>query len=67
MSDSKLDYIGTSREDVEDQSRVFIENTNNLAVNYTVTAGKNALVIGPLAIADGASITVPDGQRLVVI
>lgn len=34
---------------------------------YTLTTGKNGLTVGPLVIANGASVTVPPGQRLVIL
>jgi hypothetical protein len=43
------------------------ETTTTLTQNYTLTAGKNGMTVGPFLIASGASLTVPTGQRFVVI
>lgn len=67
-NESKLGYIGKSQDEaVAEAGAMFWENTSTLNTNYTLTAGTNALVVGPLTVADGFSITVPDGQRLVII
>lgn len=67
-SESKLGYIGKSQDEADAEAgALFWENPSTLNNNYTLTAGTNALVVGPLTVADGVSITVPDGQRLVII
>jgi hypothetical protein len=43
------------------------ETSTTLTQNYTLTAGKNGMTVGPFLIAGGASLTVPTGQRFVVI
>lgn len=43
------------------------ETTTTLTQNYTLTAGKNGMTVGPFLIASGGSLTVPTGQRFVVI
>lgn len=42
---------------------------NNLTVtsNYTLTTNKNALSVGPITISAGVTVTVPSGQRWVVL
>lgn len=47
--------------------QVFYENEQTANNTYTITAGKNAMTTGPLAIASGATITVPVGSRLVIL
>lgn len=46
---------------------VFYENDTVVTQSYTITAGKNAMSAGPIAIADGATITVPDGQVWTIV
>lgn len=46
---------------------VFYENSKTLTSNYTLSSGKNALMAGPLTVASGVTLTVPSGQRLVVL
>jgi hypothetical protein len=43
------------------------ETTTILTQNYTLTVGKNGMTVGPFTIATGASLTVPTGQRFVII
>lgn len=46
---------------------VIYENSTSITSSYTLTAGKNAMSVGPISIAAGASVTVPSGQRWVVL
>jgi hypothetical protein len=46
---------------------VFYENDQTVTTNYTITAGKNAMTTGPVIVADGVTVTVPSGSRLVVL
>ena len=43
------------------------ETNTTLTQNYTLTAGKNGMTVGPFLIASGGSLTVPTGQRFIVI
>jgi len=43
------------------------ENADDLAANYSITAGKNAMSVGPITIASGVTVTVPSGQRWVIL
>lgn len=45
----------------------FIETDNTVTASYTLSTGKNALAIGPLSFASGVVVTIPGGQRLVVL
>jgi hypothetical protein len=42
---------------------------NNLVIssNYTLTTGRNAMSVGPITVDPGVSVTVPSGQRWVVL
>jgi hypothetical protein len=46
---------------------VFQENSLTVNNSYTLTTGKNAASVGPITIASGATVTVPSGQRWVVL
>jgi hypothetical protein len=35
--------------------------------NYTITANRSAVSVGPLTIASGVSVTVPTGSKWVVL
>jgi hypothetical protein len=45
----------------------FIENSQELASNYTLVTGRNAMATGPISINSGVIITIQDGARWVVI
>jgi len=47
--------------------RVFIENDQNVTTSYSIPNGKNALSIGPINIASGATVNVPTGSRYLVL
>jgi hypothetical protein len=44
-----------------------LENKQTIATNYTVTASKNALAVGPITINTGISATVGTGQRWLIL
>jgi hypothetical protein len=43
-------------------NQVFFENDTTITANYTITTGKNAMSAGPITIADGATVTIPNGS-----
>jgi hypothetical protein len=43
------------------------ENTDDITEDYTITAGSNGFSVGPMTIASGVSVTIPSGQRWVVL
>ncbi len=46
---------------------VFVENGQNVTVNYTITSGKNAMSAGEISINSGVTVTVPSGSRWVIV
>ena len=46
---------------------VFFENAKEVAVNYQITSGKNAMSAGPIAIKAGVTVTVPSGSFLTIV
>ena len=46
---------------------VFQENSTTVNNSYTLTAGKNAMSVGPITIASGRTVTVPSGARYVIL
>ena len=46
---------------------VIWETYTQVDINYTLTTGKNGMSVGPVVVANGASVTVPNGQRWVII
>ena len=43
------------------------ENTDDITENYTLTTGTNGMSVGPMTIAGGVTVTVPSGQRWVIL
>jgi len=46
---------------------VFVENETVVTTNYTMPVGKNAESVGPITINPGVTVTIPNGQRWVVL
>lgn len=46
---------------------VFFENSQTVNTSYTITTNKNAMTTGPVSIADGVAVTIPDGSRWVIL
>ena len=46
---------------------VFVENSLIVTQNYTLTTGKNAESVGPITINATKTVTVPSGQRWVIL
>jgi hypothetical protein len=47
--------------------QVFVQNSTNVTVSYTLPTGKNAESVGPISILSGVTVTIPSGQRWVVL
>jgi len=43
------------------------ENVDNITANYTITTGSNGISVGPMTIDAGVTVTVPSGQRWVIL
>jgi hypothetical protein len=41
---------------------VMYENFQTIRSNYTITTGSNAMSAGPITIADGVIVTIPNGS-----
>lgn len=48
-------------------SGIVVETDQVISSNYTLTAGKNAASVGPVAVADGAAVTVPNGAVWTIV
>ena len=46
---------------------VFVENERVVTTNYTLSTNKTAMCVGPLTINSGVTVTVPSGERLVIL
>lgn len=43
------------------------ENANTISANYSITSGNNAMTAGPITIADGVDVTIPDGSTWTIV
>jgi hypothetical protein len=43
------------------------ENVQTISSNYTISAGNNAMSTGPITIANGVTLIVPDGSVWTVV
>jgi hypothetical protein len=43
------------------------ENDATVTADYEITSGKNAMSAGPITIADGATVTIPDGSVWTIV
>ena len=46
---------------------VFVENGVTVTTNYTLSTNKNAESVGPITINSGVVVTIPSGQRWVIL
>ena len=44
-----------------------VTNNTTISANYTFPSGVNGLSVGPITVASGSVVTVPSGQRWIVI
>jgi hypothetical protein len=47
--------------------QVFVQNQAIVTTNYTLTTGYNAESVGPITINSGITVTIPSGQRWVIL
>ena len=46
---------------------VFQENERVVTTNYTLSTNKSAMCVGPLTLNSGVTVTIPSGERLVIL
>jgi hypothetical protein len=46
---------------------VIYENGTTIGTSYTMGSGKNGLSVGPITVSSGATLTIPSGQRYVIL
>ena len=47
--------------------KLFWENDQVINTDYTITSGKNAMTAGPIIIADGVTVTIPDSSSWTIV
>lgn len=60
----KTDGTDASWEELNPNKTTFgmFENAQIITANYTITTGNNAMSAGPITIADGVDVVIPDGS-----
>lgn len=43
------------------------ENVQTVSASYSITTGTNAMSAGPITIADGVTVSIPDGSAWTII
>jgi hypothetical protein len=43
------------------------ENIQTITANYCITTGSNAISAGPITIADGVTVDIPDGSEWTIV
>jgi len=46
---------------------VFVENERVVTTSYTLSTNKSAMCVGPLTLNTGVTVTIPSGERLVIL
>ena len=52
----------TLNTDANTTTKGLYENNATISADYSITSGNNAMTAGPIKIADGVSVTIPDGS-----
>jgi hypothetical protein len=47
--------------------QIFFETDKTVTTSYTITTNKNAMTAGPISIANGVTVTIPDGTTWTVV
>ena len=47
--------------------QIFYESDQTVTQSYSISAGRNAMAAGPLAVASGQTITIPSGSELTIV
>jgi DNA ligase (NAD+) len=53
--------------DIRIGDEVFVENGVTVTTNYTLSTNRNAESVGPITINSGIAVTVPSGQRWLIL
>ena len=70
VSSTKYTYnplLGTLSAPQISASNGLIVNSNTVSVSYSLPSGSSAFSVGPISVANGQSVTVPNGSRWVVV
>lgn len=53
--------------DANSTTKGLYEHAHTISSNYSITAGNNAMSAGPITIANGVSVTIPDGSTWTIV
>jgi hypothetical protein len=70
VSSTKYTYnpsLGTLSAPQISASNGLIVNSNTVSASYSLPSGSSAFSVGPISVANGQSVTVPNGSRWVVV
>ena len=70
VSSTKYTYnplLGTLSAPQVNASNGLVVSNNTVSANYSIPSGSSAMSVGPIAVANGISVTVPNGSRWVVV
>jgi hypothetical protein len=67
MAKKALHLEDITGEIIAESNTVFSENDQVITSNYTLMMGKNAMSVGPIALANNIAVTISDGSILAVI
>jgi hypothetical protein len=48
-------------------SNGMITNSQTVTTSYSIPSGSNAIAVGPVTVAGGATVTIPSGSRWLVL
>ena len=57
----------TLNTDANTTTKGLYENSNTISANYSITSGNNAMSAGPITVANGVVVTIPDGSTWTVV
>jgi hypothetical protein len=43
------------------------ENSNTITADYTITTNYNAMSVGAITVANGVTVTIPDGSNWMIL
>ena len=61
VSKTKVSWLSSK------SSSAFFLNPTTISTSYTIPSGNNAMTAGPITVADGVSIVVPDGSSWTIV
>lgn len=70
VTSTKFKFVpstGTMTASNLEASNGMITNSQTVTTNYAIPSGSNAIAVGPVTVASGATVTIPSGSRWLVL